>query len=109
MENLLNINLSAARGKDEDFTTYKNRLKSNKKIVKLYKQYGREAFKQMFPNGVSEALENNAGQTQNESNSNVETSVDVNNKWNLGSQKVNKSQNVSSKAPTQMRKSGRGK
>lgn len=108
MENLLNINLSAARGKDEDFTTYKNRLKSNKKIVKLYKQYGREAFKQMFPNGVSEALENNAEQIQNGSDSNVETSVDVNNKWNLGSQKVNKSQNVSSKAPTQMRKSGRG-
>ena len=31
MESILNINLSNARGKDEDFTTYKNRLKSNKK------------------------------------------------------------------------------
>ena len=31
MESILNINLSNARGKDEDFTTYKNRLRSNKK------------------------------------------------------------------------------
>ena len=27
MNSILNINLSAARGKDEDFTTYKDRLK----------------------------------------------------------------------------------
>ena len=52
MDSILNINLSNARGKDEDFTTYKNRLRSNKKVLKLYKTYGREAFQAMFPNGV---------------------------------------------------------
>ena len=64
MDSILNINLSAARGKDEDFTTYKDRLKSNKRILKLYKTYGREAFQAMFPNGVSEALENSEAQRQ---------------------------------------------
>jgi hypothetical protein len=108
MTNLLDINLSAARGKDESFVDYKDRLKDNKRVLKLYKTYGREAFQTMFPNGISEALKNNAEQIQNESDSSVETSANTNNKWNLGSQKVNKSQNVSSKAPTQMRKSGRG-
>ena len=107
MESILNINLSNARGKDEDFTTYKNRLKSNKKILKLYKTYGREAFQMMFPNGVSEALENSEAQRQFHHENNPEI-VDNTNKTTYQS-KVNKSQNVNSKAPTQMRKSGRGK
>ena len=107
MDSILNINLSNARGKDEDFTTYKNRLKSNKKILKLYKTYGREAFQMMFPNGVSEALENSEAQRQFHHENNPEI-VDNTNKTTYQS-KVNKSQNVSSKAPTQMRKSGRGK
>jgi len=107
MDSILNINLSNARGKDEDFTTYKNRLKSNKKILKLYKTYGREAFQMMFPNGVSEALENSEAQRQFHHENNPEI-VDNTNKTTYQS-KVNKSQNVNSKAPTQMRKSGRGK
>jgi len=106
MDSVLNINLSAARGKDEDFTTYKNRLRSNKRILKLYKQHGREAFQIMFPNGVSEALENSEAQRQFHHENNPEI-VDNTNKTTYQS-KVNKSQNVSSKAPTQMRKSGRG-
>jgi len=107
MDSILNINLSAARGKDEDFTTYKDRLKTNKRILKLYRTYGREAFQAMFPNGVSEALENSEAQRQFHHENNPEI-VDNTNKTTYQS-KVNKSQNVSSKAPTQMRKSGRGK
>ena len=107
MDSILNINLSAARGKDEDFTTYKDRLKSNKRILKLYRTYGREAFQAMFPNGVSEALDNSEAQRQFHHENNPEI-VDNTNKTTYQS-KVNKSQNVSSKAPTQMRKSGRGK
>jgi len=106
-DSILNINLSAARGKDEDFTTYKDRLKTNKRILKLYRTYGREAFQTMFPNGVSEALENSEAQRQFHHENNPEI-VDNTNKTTYQS-KVNKSQNVSSKAPTQMRKSGRGK
>ena len=105
-DSILNINLSAARGKDEDFTTYKDRLKTNKRILKLYRTYGREAFQAMFPNGVSEALENSEAQRQFHHENNPEI-VDNTNKTTYQS-KVNKSQNVSSKAPTQMRKSGRG-
>ena len=107
MDSVLNINLSAARGKDEDFTTYKDRLKTNKRILKLYRTYGREAFQAMFPNGVSEALDNSEAQRQFHHENNPEI-VDNTNKTTYQS-KVNKSQNVSSKAPTQMRKSGRGK
>ena len=106
MDSILNINLSAARGKDEDFTTYKDRLKTNKRILKLYRTYGREAFQAMFPNGVSEALENSEVQRQFHHENNPEI-VDNTNKTTYQS-KVNKSQNVSSKTPTQMRKSGRG-
>ena len=107
MDSVLNINLSAARGKDEDFTTYKDRLKTNKRILKLYRTYGREAFQAMFPNGVSEALDNSEAQRQFHHENNPEI-IDNTNKTTYQS-KVNKSQNVSSKAPTQMRKSGRGK
>ena len=110
MDSVLNINLSNARGVDEDFTTYKNRLRSNKRVLKLYKQHGREAFQIMFPNGVSEALENSTEQIYNENNPDwtPDNNTSSTNKTTHQS-KVNKSQNVSSKAPTQMRKSGRGK
>jgi len=108
MDNVLNINLSAARGKDEDFTTYKDRLKSNKRILKLYRTYGREAFQAMFPNGVSEALENSEAQRQFHHENNPEIVDTSNTNTTTYQSKVNKSQNVSSKAPTQMRKSGRG-
>ena len=107
MESILNINLSNARGKDEDFTMYKDRLKTNKRILKLYRTYGREAFQAMFPNGVSEALENSEAQKQFHHENNPEI-VDNTNKTTYQS-KVNKSQNVNSKATTQTRKSGRGK
>ena len=109
MDSILNINLSAARGKDEDFTTYKDRLKTNKRILKLYRTYGREAFQAMFPNGVSEALENSTEQIYNESNPDWKPDNDTSSNKTTYQSKVNKSQNVNSKATTQTRKSGRGK
>ena len=33
-------------------------MKQNKQIIDLYFTVGRDNFKQMFPNGVEEALEN---------------------------------------------------
>ena len=50
------VNLSNARSKNESYEDYKKRLKQNREIVKLYTTVGRDNFKQMFPNGVEEAL-----------------------------------------------------
>ena len=54
------INLSGARSEDESYEDYKKRLKQNKAILKVYNTVGRDNFKEMFPNGVQEALKNNA-------------------------------------------------
>ena len=108
VDSILNINLSAARGKDEDFTTYKDRLKTNKRILKLYRTYGREAFQAMFPNGVSEALENSEAQRQFHHENNPEIDTNSNIPVTNYQQKISKTQNVKSQTPTQMRKSGRG-
>ena len=108
MDSILNINLSAARGKDEDFKTYKDRLKTNKRILKLYKTYGREAFQAMFPNGVNDALKNNEAQRQFHHENNPEMDINNNMPTTNYQQKISKTQNVKSQAPTQMRKSGRG-
>jgi hypothetical protein len=108
MESILNINLSNARGTDEDFTTYKNRLRSNKKVLKLYRTYGKEAFQTMFPNG--EALENSTEQVYNENYPDWTPDDDASSTKQTNYQsKVNKSQNVNSKSTSQTQKSGRGK
>jgi len=52
------INFSNARSKNESFEDYKKRLKQNEQMLKLYNTAGRNNFKQMFPAGVGEALEN---------------------------------------------------
>ena len=52
------INLSNARSENESFEDYKKRLKQNEQMLKLYNTTGRNNFKQMFPAGVGEALEN---------------------------------------------------
>ena len=52
------LNLSNARSENESYEDYKKRLKQNKGILKLYNTVGRDVFKEMFPNGVKEALEN---------------------------------------------------
>ena len=50
------VNLSNARSKNESYEDYKKRLKQNEQILKLYNTVGRDNFKEMFPNGVQEAL-----------------------------------------------------
>ena len=50
------VNLSNARSENESFEDYKKRQKQNSEIVKLYNTVGRDNFKQMFPNGVLEAI-----------------------------------------------------
>ena len=52
------LNTSNARLENETREQYKSRLKAIKQIEKLYFKIGREAFQQMFPNGVGEALKN---------------------------------------------------
>ena len=51
------LNLNGARSENETREEYKQRLKQNRQILKLYNTVGREQFQQMFPNGVKEALE----------------------------------------------------
>ena len=60
------VNLSNARSEDESYENYRKRLKENKKIMEVYKTVGRDAFKEMFPNGVHEALKNSAEEAYNE-------------------------------------------
>ena len=50
------VNLSNARSENESYEDYKTRLKQNKQTIKLYNTVGRDNFKQMFPNGIKEAL-----------------------------------------------------
>jgi len=52
------VNLSNARSENESYEDYKKRLKQNGQIIKLYNQVGRDNFKQMFPNGIIEAIKN---------------------------------------------------
>ena len=60
------INLSNARSENESYEDYKKRLKQNEQILKLYNTIGRDNFKEMFPNGVQEALKNSAEEAYNE-------------------------------------------
>ena len=50
------VNLSNARSEDESYEDYKKRLKQNKQMLQLYNTVGRDNFKEMFPDGVKEAL-----------------------------------------------------
>jgi len=52
------VNLSNARSENESYEDYKKRLKQNEQIIKLYNQVGRDNFKEMFPNGIVEAIKN---------------------------------------------------
>jgi hypothetical protein len=52
------VNLSNARSENESFEDYKKRQKQNKAILKVYNTTGRDNFKQMFPNGILEAITN---------------------------------------------------
>ena len=50
------VNLSNARSENKSFEDYKKRLKQNEQTLKLYKQVGRDVFKEMFPNDIAEAF-----------------------------------------------------
>jgi len=50
------LNLSNARSENESYKDYRIRLKQNYQTIKLYNTIGRDNFKQMFPNGIKEAL-----------------------------------------------------
>ena len=50
------LNLSDARSENETREEYKQRLKQNRQVLKLYNTVGRDVFKEMFPNGIEEAL-----------------------------------------------------
>ena len=63
---LLNINLSNARSENESYEDYRNRLKTNKQILKTYFTHGREGFRTMFPNGVADAMQQAQAQDQQE-------------------------------------------
>ena len=52
------VNLSNARSENESYEDYKKHLKQNSEIIKLYNQVGRDGFKEMFPNGIIEAIKN---------------------------------------------------
>ena len=54
---LLNTNLSNARSENESYEDYRARLKRNKDILKTYFTMGRDAFREMFPNGVADAMQ----------------------------------------------------
>ena len=67
------LNLSNARSEDETREQYKTRLRTNRKILKLYEKVGREQFKQMFPEGVNydmfKQLTKKANEKQNKTTS----------------------------------------
>ena len=46
------VNLSNARSENESYKDYRERLRRNEKILKLYNTVGRDVFKQMFPEGI---------------------------------------------------------
>ena len=54
------VNLSNARSENESFEDYKKRQKQNQAILKVYNTVGRDNFKEMFPNGVLEAIKTSA-------------------------------------------------
>ena len=60
------VNLSNARSENESYEDYKKRLKQNEQILKLYNTIGRDNFKEMFPNGIQEALQKSEEKTNTE-------------------------------------------
>ena len=53
---LKGLDLNNARNENESYEDYRKRLKQNSEILKLYNTVGLNAFKEMFPSGVKEAL-----------------------------------------------------
>ena len=47
------LNLSDTRSENETREEYKQRLKQNRQVLKLYNTVGRDVFQQMFPEGIT--------------------------------------------------------
>ena len=62
------INLSDKREENESREDYVKRRKRNKRVLKLYMTYGREVFKQAFPDGVTNTSVEQLMSTNEESN-----------------------------------------
>jgi hypothetical protein len=62
-KSLFNLNLDGARGENESFQDYRNRLKQNQMVLKLYKQLGRARFQEMFPEGITAEMFNQKSPT----------------------------------------------
>ena len=50
------LDLSNARNENETREEYKQRLKQNRQILKLYNTVGRDVFQQMFPEGITYSM-----------------------------------------------------
>ena len=50
------VNLSNARSENESYEDYRERLRRNEKILKLYNTVGRDVFQQMFPEGITYSM-----------------------------------------------------
>ena len=61
---LKDLDLNNARNENESYEDYKKRLKQNSEILKLYNTVGLDAFKEMFPTGIGEALKNSAEEAE---------------------------------------------
>ena len=55
---LKGLDLNNARNENESYKDYRKRLKQNSEILKLYSIVGLDAFKEMYPAGVGEAIKN---------------------------------------------------
>ena len=71
---LRDLDLNNARNENESYEDYRKRLKQNEQILKLYNTVGLDVFKEMFPNGVGEALKNSAEEAYNENEKAVHNS-----------------------------------
>ena len=60
------MNLSNSREENETREQYKQRLRTNKKVMELYNKIGRDACKELFPDGIQAALNASAEEINNE-------------------------------------------
>jgi len=59
------INLSDKREETESYEDYKDRLKINKQLYKIYKQLGRDKCWELYPNGFKSVIDTIKEQSKN--------------------------------------------
>lgn len=59
------MNLSNKRDKDENYEDYRDRLKINKQLNKVYKKLGRDKCWEQYPNGFKSVIDAIKEQTKN--------------------------------------------